>query len=95
MCSFLTAARGEFEPTIYGHAMLKRGLAAFDELKQGIRDIEFLADPTGGELRVGFGATLSASILPAIIHRFSRQYPRVVLHVHEVRPPHARLVGIA
>src|SRR5437016_5337121 len=34
------------EPTRYGHALLKRSLAAFDELKQGIRDIEFLSDPT-------------------------------------------------
>src|SRR5215469_7431728 len=39
------------EPTIYGRALLKRGVAAFDELKQGIRDIEFLADPTKGEVR--------------------------------------------
>src|SRR5262249_39290540 len=30
------------EPTIYGHALLKRGNAVFDELKQSIRDIEFL-----------------------------------------------------
>ena len=34
-------ARG-VEPTVYGRALLKRGRAAFDELKQGIRDIEFL-----------------------------------------------------
>ena len=40
------------EPTLYGKAMLKRGLVAFDELKQGIRDIEFLADPTVGKLRL-------------------------------------------
>src|ERR1700744_3579804 len=31
--------------TMYGKALLKRGLIAFDELKQGLRDIEFLADP--------------------------------------------------
>src|SRR4029079_18160570 len=36
------------EPTLYAHALLKRGYVAFDELKQGIRDIEFLADPTAG-----------------------------------------------
>ena len=39
------------EPTIYADALLKRGHIVFDELKQGIRDIEFLADPTAGELR--------------------------------------------
>src|SRR5262249_54065628 len=34
------------EPTIYGRALLGRARAAFDELRQGIRDIEFLADPS-------------------------------------------------
>src|SRR5262244_2393829 len=29
------------EPTHYGRALLKRGIAAFDELKQGVQDIEF------------------------------------------------------
>src|SRR5262245_36125343 len=45
------------EPTKYGRALLKRSLAAFDELKQGIRDIEFLADPTKGELKIGSTGT--------------------------------------
>ncbi len=45
-------ARG-VEPTIYGNALLKRGIAAFDELKQSTRDIAFLADPTVGELKIG------------------------------------------
>src|SRR5712692_7660972 len=46
------------EPTIYGAALLKRGTAAFDELKQGVKDIEFLADPTAGELRIGSTAPM-------------------------------------
>src|SRR5439155_13750804 len=40
------------EPTTYGDALLKRTLVVFDELKQSIRDIEFLADPTTGEIRI-------------------------------------------
>src|SRR6185295_17276856 len=36
------------EPTIYGDALLKRSVAVFDELKQSVRDIEFLSDPTTG-----------------------------------------------
>src|SRR5258705_13737367 len=31
--------------TVFGDALLRRGEAAFDELRQGVRDIEFLADP--------------------------------------------------
>src|SRR5262245_14671336 len=33
------------EPTIYSQALLKRGRIAFDELRQGLRDIDFLLDP--------------------------------------------------
>ena len=50
-------ARG-IEPTPYGRALIKRGVAVFDELRQGIRDIEFLADPTiiyGGAPCPGWG----------------------------------------
>src|SRR5215475_908009 len=28
------------QPTIYGHALLKRGHVVFDEIKQGLRDIQ-------------------------------------------------------
>src|SRR5262249_40257290 len=40
------------EPTVYADALLKRGHIIFDELRQGIKDIEFLADPTAGEVRI-------------------------------------------
>src|SRR5262245_54245252 len=54
-------------PTIYGRALLKRGQAAFDELKQGIRDIEFLADPTRGEVRIGCPESIAGAILAPTI----------------------------
>ena len=69
-------------PTVYGYALLARGRAAFDELKQGIRDIEFLSDPAAGEVKIGSPDTIAPILLP-IIERFSRQYPGVVLDVHE------------
>jgi len=59
-------------------------VAAFDELKQSARDIEFLTDSTSGELRIGCAESLSAAILPAVIERFSQQYPRVCLSVDGV-----------
>src|SRR5712691_5193638 len=49
--------------TKYGDALRKRGTIVFDELKQTIRDIEFLADPTVGELRIGCPESLVASVL--------------------------------
>src|SRR4249919_2366303 len=41
------------ELTQFGRAMLHRSHAAFDELRQGVKDIEFLSDPTAGEVRIG------------------------------------------
>jgi DNA-binding transcriptional LysR family regulator len=65
------------EPTIYGHALLKRSVAVFDELRQGIRDIEFLSDPTVGEVRIACMESLWFTLLPEVILRFSRQYPNI------------------
>jgi DNA-binding transcriptional LysR family regulator len=68
-------------PTQYGRALLKHGIAAFDELDQGVKEIDFLADPTAGELRIGAPAGLSEGIVLDAINRLSRQYPRIVFHV--------------
>ncbi len=83
----LDRGRRGVEPTIYGHALLKRGLIAFDELKQSIRDIQFLADPTAGELAIGCADSIAATILRPVIDRFSEVYPAVVLRVDTVPSP--------
>src|SRR5262245_38706765 len=69
------------ELTIYGRALLKRGLAAFDELKQGMRDIQFLADPTVGEVRLGCPESMSGAILHSLVARFWIELSRVNLQV--------------
>ena len=85
------------EPTLYGHALLKRGTAAFDELKQGIRDIEFLSDPAVGEVYIGCDESIAAATLPQIAERFARQYPDVALNVENIDlrnyPPNVRELG--
>src|SRR5262249_40575293 len=68
-------------PTVYAEALLKRGHIVFDELRQGIKDIEFLADPTVGEVRIACAEMPAAGLLPAAIDRMSRQYPRIVVRV--------------
>jgi DNA-binding transcriptional LysR family regulator len=75
------------EPTVYGRALLKRGKAAFDELRQGIRDIEFLADPASGEVKIGCPAGVGATLLLRIVEQFMEKYPRVVMHVDAVTDP--------
>jgi len=74
------------EPTVYGHALLKGGAAAFDELKQTIREIEFLSESPSGEIRIGCPETIAA-ILPPIIESLSRRYPGIALHVTDVVAP--------
>jgi DNA-binding transcriptional LysR family regulator len=69
------------EPTMYAEALMRRGRAAFDELRSGVKDIEHLADPAAGEVRIGCSEAISAGILPLIIERFYRRYPRVVFEV--------------
>src|SRR5262245_46706556 len=73
------SAKG-IEPTIYGNALLKRSVAVFDELKQSIRDIEFLSDATTGEVRIGSIEAPWFTLLPDVIRRFSQQYPRIQVH---------------
>jgi DNA-binding transcriptional LysR family regulator len=69
------------ELTRYGRALVNRAVAVFDELNQGVQDIEFLADPTVGELRIGSTSGLSEGVVLAAINRLSRKYPHIVFHV--------------
>jgi DNA-binding transcriptional LysR family regulator len=69
------------EPTEYGRALLDCGVAVFDDLRQGVKNIEFLADPAAGEVRIGCSPLLAASFVSAVIDRVSRRYPRIVFHV--------------
>ena len=83
----LDRSRNGVEPTMYGRALLAHGVAAFNELKQGVKAIEFLADPTAGELRIGSPEPTQAGLLSAIIDRLSTQYPRLAFHVIDGEPP--------
>jgi DNA-binding transcriptional LysR family regulator len=69
---------------LYGKALLTRTRAVFDELRQGVKDIEFLADPALGEVRIGCPASALATFLLRLIQEFSQAHPRVVLRVAEV-----------
>src|ERR1043166_1131317 len=69
------------ELTAYGRAMINRSHAAFDELRQGVKDIEFLSDPTVGEVRIGTTPPLAASFVFAVIDRLSRRYSGIRFRV--------------
>src|ERR671926_394748 len=65
------------EPTIYGRALLRCSVAVFDELRQGVKELEYLIDPSAGELRIGCTETLAAGFVSAAFARLSRAYPRL------------------
>lgn len=69
------------EATMYGRALLRRSSAAFDELTQGVSEVEFLADPTVGEVRIGSTVPLAASFVSAVIDKLSRRHPRLVFNI--------------
>jgi DNA-binding transcriptional LysR family regulator len=48
-----------------------------------LQQIEFIKQPGAGELRIGSWVTIDAGLLPAIIEQFSRDFPRVALHVRQ------------
>jgi DNA-binding transcriptional LysR family regulator len=68
------------EPTAYGLAVIKRATAMFDELRQSVKEVEFLADPTSGELRLGC-SDFAAGVVGVAIERMSRRYPRIAFDV--------------
>jgi DNA-binding transcriptional LysR family regulator len=72
---------GGVVPTPYGRAFIKRAVAVFDELKQGVRDIKFLTDPTAGEVRIAAAIATAAGFLAGVIDRLARRHPRVDCHL--------------
>ena len=73
--------RQGIEPTEYGRALLDCGVSVFDELRQGVKKIEFLADPTAGEVRIGCSPIVAPSFVSAVVDRLSRRSPRIVFHL--------------
>src|SRR4029453_12820319 len=69
------------ELTDYGRVLLRCGTTVFDEMRQGLKQIESLADPSSGELRIGCPEITMAGFLPPIVEQFMARYPRVQLSV--------------
>jgi DNA-binding transcriptional LysR family regulator len=67
--------------TLYGEALAQGAARMLDELTQCVREIEFLSDPTIGELFIGSPEPLTEALLPEVIQGFWRKYPRVLIHV--------------
>src|SRR5258707_10065520 len=64
------------ELTHYGRAFLKRSIAIFNDLGTSVTELESLADPTAGELRVGKTPTMAAGPFFRLLHPPFREYSR-------------------
>jgi DNA-binding transcriptional LysR family regulator len=67
--------------TPYGLALGKRSVAIFNDLRQGVQDIDFLADPTRGEIRIGATDPIATALVSPAIDRLSVKYPRLRFHI--------------
>jgi DNA-binding transcriptional LysR family regulator len=77
----LDRSRHGIELNLYGQSLLKHSASVFDELRQCVEEIEFLNDPTVGELRIGCTEAMAAGLLPVIIKRLHRRHPRLTFRV--------------
>src|SRR5262249_37501629 len=69
------------EPTRYGSALLKWSSTVFDNLKQGVDEIDLLGDPSRGEVRVSTGEGMPAGLVSSVVTHLSQQYPRLEFSV--------------
>lgn len=77
----LVRSQTGIEPTAYADALIKRGVSVFNELRQAVQDIDFLADPTAGELRIGATEPTAAAIVAPVVEGLSKQYPRMTFQI--------------
>lgn len=81
----LERGRGGITATAHGEALILRGRAVFDELRQGLRDFQSLADPSGGTVRLACPESMAAGLLPEAIERFLEQHPRASVQVAQAQ----------
>ena len=73
--------RQGIEPTEYGRVLLDCGVAVFDDLRQGVKKIEFLANPAAGQVRIGCSSSLALTFVSAAIESLSVRYPSITFHL--------------
>jgi DNA-binding transcriptional LysR family regulator len=68
-------------PTPFGLALRKRSVAIFNDLRQSVQDIDFLSDPTMGELRIGTTEPIAVTFVGPCVDRLSRKYLSMCFHI--------------
>src|SRR6266851_3681668 len=68
------------ELTESGRILVARGRVIFDEVREGLKDIGAVADPTQGDLRIAAADPLTVVVAEIITQLFSK-YPRITYQV--------------
>lgn len=78
--SLLERSSRGVELTESGRILVARGRVIFDEVREGLKDIEALADPSHGNVRIGIADPLTV-VVSEIIAQLSSKYPRITYQV--------------
>jgi DNA-binding transcriptional LysR family regulator len=78
--SLLERSSRGVELTESGRILVARGRVIFDEVREGLKDIEALADPSRGNVRIGIADPLTV-VVSEIIAQLSSKYPRITYQV--------------
>ena len=69
--------------TRFGEVLLRSGLEAFDALRQGLRNIDFLSTPGAGDVWLGCAQSPLHGFVPALIGRLTQSHPKILVHVSD------------
>jgi DNA-binding transcriptional LysR family regulator len=82
----LDRSRQGVSATEYGRAVLDGSAVVFDELRQTIKNVEFLHDPTAGEIRVGSSDPINIGLLLEAIYQLRKKHSGISVHIMPVAP---------
>ena len=68
-------------PTPYGLALQRQSVGIFNDLRQAVQHIDFLTDPTKGEIRIGTTDPIAIALVSPVIDQLSRKHPALAFHV--------------
>ena len=78
---FFDRTQRSVKPTAVGKRIIERGRSILSEARDLDREIRFLESGHAGQLSIGAGTTIAASILPGVTTRFHRAHPQVGLEI--------------
>jgi DNA-binding transcriptional LysR family regulator len=72
------------EPTKFGRSLFESAAAVFDDLRQGVKNIEFLNDPTVGDVRIGGSEAQIIGVIASVVSSLRLRHPGIANHITPV-----------